>query len=220
MIKWSILIATCPPRAVKFKRLMKLLMPQVDAYKGQIEVIVLFNNFEFPSLGHIRQLLLDEAKGEYVNFIDDDDLVPQDYCDTIFPLLDGVDYIGFNVELRNDGKVLRPVYHSLRYKEWSEDEQGYYRGVTHINPIKTELARIGTFPAMNVGEDWEWTKQVQTHLNSGEYTEHYINRPMYIYDHFGLNHLNYDFPLEQNQIVNPKRPKLTKYARFHERSTK
>lgn len=214
--KWSILIATCPPRAVKFKRLMKLLMPQVDAYKGQIEVVVFFNNFDQPSLGTIRQHLLDSSKGEYVNFVDDDDLLPKDYCSTIFPLLDGVDYIGFNVELRNEGMSLRPVYHSLRYNEWSDDEKGYYRGITHLNPIKAELARIADFRPQDIGEDHYWSIDVQRHINSDtkEYTEHYIDRAMYIYDHFGHDHM------ENKPVLKPKRPQLiSKNVRFHKRST-
>lgn len=216
MIKWSILIATCPPRAAKFRRIMGMLMPQIDKYNGQIEVIVFFNNFDQPSLGHIRQRLMDEAQGEYLNFIDDDDIVPKDYCDTILPLLDGVDYIGFNVELRNEGKRLRRVYHSLQYPGWSEDEDAYYRGVTHLNPIKAELARTGSFPSIDVGEDYDWCMMVQKHINDnpGQFTEHYLERNMYVYDHFGHDHME---PVPVNK---PKRPVITsKNVRFHPEST-
>jgi len=219
VIKWSILIATVPPRAKKLERLLKILMPQVDKYKGQIEVVVLFNNFDFPSLGNLRQHLLDDAKGEYINYIDDDDIIPKDYCDTIFPLLDGVDYVGFNVELRNEGMSLRPVFHSLKYSHWHDDESGYYRGITHLNPIKVELARIGKFPEQDVGEDHYWTMQIQQYINDNslkrEFTEHYINRDMYIYDHFGHEHMS------SGSIAFPQRPRLkSKNIRFHPLSTK
>lgn len=216
-VKWSICIATVPPRAKKLQRLLKVLLPQVDKYGGQIEVVVLFNNFEWSSLGAIRQKLLDDAKGEYICFIDDDDLVPKDYCSTIFPLLDGVDYIGFNVELRNEGMSLRPVYHSLKYKHWYDDEAGYYRGITHLNPIKIELARRGKYPEQDIGEDHYWTMEIERYMrDSGEeYTEHYIDRAMYIYDHFGHEHI---FPEAKSKV---KRPIIkSKHLRFHSESTK
>jgi hypothetical protein len=183
--KWTIAIATNPYRAEQLQRLMAVLQPQVDKHAGQIEVLIFFNNFEW-SLGYLRQALMDEARGEYLCHIDDDDMVPADYCDTILPLLDGVDYIGFRVDFYDNGQLMKPVYHSLRYPAWTEDEAGYYRGITHLNPLRTELARTSAYPVeVNIGEDAKWALGVRAQ------TEHFIDRPMYSYWHYAKKSVAY-----------------------------
>jgi glycosyltransferase involved in cell wall biosynthesis len=209
--RWTICIATVPARKDRLSRLMAVLQPQVDKYQDEIEVLIFFNNFEY-SLGYLRQCLIEEAKGEYVCHIDDDDLVPEDYCDTIFPLLDGVDYIGFKVKYIDGGKQMKPVYHSLKYPIWYEDDAGYYRGVTHLNPLKTELALASGFPVeFNIGEDAEWAKHVLAK------TEHFIDREMYIYEHEGDDSVAYSHYPDDTPI----RPVYkSKNIRFHPKSTK
>lgn len=223
-MKWTICIATNTHRRKELERLMKVLSPQVDKYKGQIEILVFFNNFEY-SLGYLRQCLLQEARGEYICHIDDDDMVPEDYCDTIFPLLDGTDYIGFRVDFYDKGQKMKPVYHSLKYEYWYEDEKGYYRGITHLNPIRTELARQSFFPInFNVGEDAEWAR------NAHAKTEHFIDRPMYYYWHEPGDSVAYALsPNAEATGYNPDitkphdtpvRPEFkSKQIRFHPRST-
>lgn len=227
MVKLTIAIATVPQRAKKLKELMAVLLPQVDKYDGQIEVLIYFNNYE-RSLGYIRQGLLDEAKGEYICHIDDDDLVPDDYCDTILPLLDGVDYIGFQVDFYDGGKKMNPVYHSLQYSRWYQDDKGYYRGITHLNPVRTELARQSSFPVeYTIGEDEAWANGVKAH------TEHVIDRPMYIYRHEGDASVAYSYSDDEVERTvhhrtfrpkpndTPRRPVFkSKNVRFHPRSTK
>lgn len=225
--KWTICIATVPPREKELERLMKRLMPQVDRFKGQIEVLVYFNNFE-RSLGYLRQKMIEEARGEYVSHIDDDDLVPEDYCDTIFPLLDGVDYIGFQVDFRDRGKKMLPVYHSLKYPRWYQDERGYYRGITHLNPIRTKLALTSKFPSeYTIGEDEQWANGIKAE------TEHVIDRPMYIYLHQGDESVAYKYTDNDEEakehhrnfrpkpVDTPRRPTINGiYYRFHPESTR
>lgn len=225
-MKWTIAIATTPKRAEKLKELMDVLLPQVDKYAPEIEILIYFNNYE-RSIGYIRQGLLDEARGEYISHIDDDDMVPDDYCDTIFPLLDGVDYIGFQVQFIDRGKDMLPVYHSLKYTRWYQDETGFYRGITHLNPVKTELARKSSFPLeYTIGEDEAWATGVPAK------TEHVIDKVMYIYKHEGdeADAFKYDpDPKEMakhRQSYKPKphdtpvRPKFDSLnVRFHPRST-
>ena len=224
---WTICIATNPWRCKELERLMGVLQPQVDKYKGKIEVLIFFNNFEY-SLGYLRQCLIEEAKGEYVSHIDDDDMVPEDFCDTIMPLLDGVDYIGFQVDFYDKGVKMKPVYHSLKYSTWYEDETGYYRGVTHLNPLRRELALEAGFPTQyNIGEDAEWARRVIAK------TEHVIDKPMYIYWHEAKNSVAYT--LAGKEITSeigehayitrphdtPLRPKFnSKNIKLHTRSTK
>lgn len=174
-MKWTIGILTYPARSRQFSQLMNILLPQVEG--KSVEIIVFWNNGEH-TLGSMRQMILEDAKGEYICFIDDDDLVPADYIDTILPLLDGVDYIGFKVAFFDNNKKQAPAIHSLKYSHWHQDENGFYRGITHLNPLRTELARESKFPVeYNDGEDAIWASHAHAE------TEHFIDREMYVYNH-------------------------------------
>lgn len=177
--KLSILIATLGRREQKFKSLLIQLMPQVEAQSGKIEVVACWNNGELP-IGAIRSVLLKQAIGEYVCFIDDDDKVADDYCARLLEALRSKpDYVGFKVKLFNDGVEKPPVYHSISYGNWHEDERGYYRGVTHLNPIKRSIALLGHFDTGGAGEDARWAHSVTRFVK----TEEYIDEFMYFYYH-------------------------------------
>jgi glycosyltransferase involved in cell wall biosynthesis len=121
----------------------------------------------------MRQL----SVGDYIVFIDDDDLVADDYISSILPLLDGVDQVGFQVQCYIDGKPLpQKTYHSLQYKEWSEDGNGYYRDISHINPMRWQIATIERIEGGH-GEDKRWADRMRGKVK----TEHYIDRVMYHY---------------------------------------
>lgn len=179
-MKWTIAVLTVPERRAEFACLAKTLWPQLIGY-DDVQWLVA----EGPeSVAEKRQWCLDNARGEYLCFIDDDDMVPGNYVDTIYPLLDGVDYIGFQLQLYIDGIRQKPTFHSLRYAEWSDDAHGYYRNVSHLNPIRTEIARQGRFDG-GYGEDKRWADQVAPK------TEHYIDQIMYHYFFSPGNSLTY-----------------------------
>ncbi|MBO0676796.1 glycosyltransferase [Mycolicibacterium sp. S2-37] len=169
-MKWTIAICTVREREGLLLRLLNVLEPQLY---DDIEVIIADQDWP---LATKRQWCLDMANGEYFNFIDDDDLIPVNYVDRIYPLLDGVDYIGFQVQFYYNGDPWKPTYHSLRYGTHciKADEHAFYRGVSHLNPIRTEIAREGTYFG-GYGEDNRWSEQVNP------VTEHYIDQVMYHY---------------------------------------
>lgn len=176
--KWTILVATLGQRGDRLQRLMEQLLPQVDKHDGAVTVSALWNNGERP-LSHVRQALVDNAQSEYISFIDDDDMVPEDFVDTIVPLLDGVDYVGWQMQTYVDGVALKPTFHSLRYDHWWDDSAGYYRDVSHLNPISTLLARQVDFRRTSPPEDVAWVDQIRPFV----LTEHYVGdgKIMYYY---------------------------------------
>jgi glycosyltransferase involved in cell wall biosynthesis len=181
-IKWTLGVLTVPPRATKLKELMTVLEPQITK---EVQLIVYYNNFEKP-IGELRQEIVDMAKGQYISFIDDDDLVPSDFIETILPHLNGKnDYVGFKVALFNNGVRKKPVYHSLKYTDWKEDDAGYYRDITHLNPLKIEIARQATFRGGS-GEDVAWANQ----LRGKAKREVFIDREMYEYRHSSTDTLS------------------------------
>ena len=176
-MRWSILILTQPKRARLFDRIRGLLLPQLAPYENRVELLSrLFNPNQ--SLGENRQTLLDAAWGEYVSFIDDDDTVARDYVERIFPLLDGVDYVGFRLQLYVNGVRQKPTFHSLQYADWRDDDKGFYRDLSHLNPIRRELALLVPFEGGR-GEDFSWAERLRA--TGRVKTEHFIPEVMYHY---------------------------------------
>lgn len=174
---WTILVATLGQRQERFKRLLNHLLPQVEECPGQVNVLAYWNNGEQP-LAEVRQALVDEADGTFVSFVDDDDLVAATYVRRILPLLNkGIDYVGFRLQCYIDGAPLKPTYHSLRYPQWYDDAKGYYRDVSHLNPVRRELALLADFRRTEPPEDVAWADQLRGHLKS----ELYVDDVMYQY---------------------------------------
>ena len=73
-MKLSILIPTLFSRKEKFCNLMTILSSQAN---DEVEVVINRDNGE-KSIGEKRNELLKEATGEYVCFVDDDDMVDDD----------------------------------------------------------------------------------------------------------------------------------------------
>jgi len=84
---WSILICQIPERWHSSQPLLySLLETQAVARMSDIELLVLLDNKRRP-VGAKRNALLDAARGEYVSFIDDDDMVAPDYVRRIHDAL-------------------------------------------------------------------------------------------------------------------------------------
>lgn len=195
---WTILVPTIPRRAALFARLMDRLLPQLDDYDGRVRVVAWLNEGT-PRLAEIRDALVDHAAAsgsEYVSFIDDDDLVPTDYVGSILAALPGrPDHIGFPIRYFKNGKDQGLVDHSLRWPRWGArvrretDPPGgklvLYRDFTHIDPIRTELARSASFASAgpHVAEDRAWCRGVRLHVHDRgrPMTEVYIPKVMYHY---------------------------------------
>jgi hypothetical protein len=178
-MKWSILILTQPKRAECLKKLLAMLDLQTEPFPD-VEIVVKMFDSSMQVSGN-RQQMVEDAKGEYVSFIDDDDLVATDYVSKIYSLLDGVDYIGFEVRTTIDGTPTLPAYHSLKYPQWYGDTEGNYRDFSHLNPIRRELAVQAKFTGPFPTEDVRWAEDLRR-LGIVK-TEHYLPEVMYFYDY-------------------------------------
>lgn len=214
----SILIPTLASRQHQFIPLLLPLLNQAARWGGQVEVIAYWNQGERP-LPTIRQLLMLEATGTYVCFVDDDDQVPNYYCDKIMRgLADTPDYVGWRMQAYVDGQELKPTYHSLKYAGWSEDDDGFYRDISHLNPLKRQIALQADFRAGPLwGDDSAWAAKIRAAEHSPR-TEHYIPEIMYRY-FWDSQHTS--FPSQQQRRVRPpggeyRRPDLQNpWFRWH-----
>jgi hypothetical protein len=168
MTLWTILVPTLGRREHLFTRLMGDLLPQTEPYGGLVQVLALWNNGERP-LPALRDELMAGASSEYTSFVDDDDIVPEYYVSQVAPRLSGVDYIGWRMQMIQDGEIMKPTWHSLQYTGWWEDRHGYYRDISHLNPIRRSLAlehaRFAheTLPGGTPEDTW-WARQLRGHV--------------------------------------------------------
>ncbi|SRR5258706_5477897 len=169
---WSILVPTIPHRHEKLLRLLDRLGEQMD---GNVEVVLYRDNLE-ASYPAKCQTLLEAAAGEYVSFIDDDDLVAPDYIPKITEALTaGPDYVGFIVDYSVDGVSQGHFFHSLSHPGWGV----YTRDISHLNPIRRSIALQGKFEGPGHGADSNWAAQVRaTGLCVSQMM---IDEPLYYY---------------------------------------
>lgn len=173
---WQILIATIPHR---HEALCGLLAEIAAQYQPGLGVIVYRDNCE-ATVAAKRQALLDAATADYVCFVDDDDMIAPSYVAMITAALrGGPDYVGFRIRYLVDGENQTiPAEHSLRYLGWRSDNAGMFRDISHLNPMKRELALAGRFEG-GYSEDSRWADQVRA---SGRVvTEEFIGADLYWY---------------------------------------
>jgi len=177
--KWSILICTVPNRRDRMQVLYDSLEDQLhrcSAAIGRVEILVLGDN-KARSVGLKRQSLLDIARGEFISFVDDDDKVSVDYVEQILHTLDAnqypfnIDLVTFPVKVTIDGKKEGIVRSSKQYIPtdlWAPLQEYeppvIYRPPHMLMVWRTSVARKGTFPDENFGEDFKWARQCWPHI--------------------------------------------------------
>lgn len=119
-MKFSILIPALSSRLDLRVALTESLCSQMRAQKG-VELIVLEDNGRMTS-GHKRNELLKLAKGEYIAYIDDDDMIRDNYISRIISAMNGsfnVDVFTFLIERLGDDRP-REVFDMNCIKETHE----------------------------------------------------------------------------------------------------
>lgn len=148
-------------------------------HKQLVELLHHEDNREI-SIGAKRQGLLERATGEYIVYFDSDDFPKPDYIKKIVKALEEKpDCVGFKIEMTTNGKNPQTCCHSLKYKQWKNNVDGfdYVRSVTIFNPVKRELALKVGFESIRYGEDKKYSDGLTPLCN----TEVYINDFLFDY---------------------------------------
>lgn len=173
----SILLATVFSRADLFAKLYDHVNAQT---KGKpVEIIVAADNKEI-SIGKKRQNLLEQATGDYIAFIDDDDWVADDYVDRILAALEtSPDCVGFKIKCTTNGKNPEMASASMKYPKWDDNKDGfrYVRSCYHKCPHRRSIALMVGFPDLRYCEDRPYSEGIMRHIK----TEVYIDEVMYFY---------------------------------------
>ena len=179
----SILICSLRSRDSSLVRLVVKLRGQIASEKADGMVEILTNQDDGEMLiGTKRNLLMQQARGEYVCFVDDDDDVADDYVSKIVRavLSDRPDCAGIEGRILLRGRW-HTFYHSTRFRKYSRDRSAgrFFRPPNHLNPIRRDIASRFPFSDKDSGEDTDYAMSL---LNAGALsTEVYIDGPIYIY---------------------------------------
>jgi hypothetical protein len=181
-MKLSILIPTVTGREEKLQRLRDILIPQMEAINKEaeiVEIIIAKDNKEI-SIGRKRHKLIEQAKGEYIVFVDDDDTVSSDYINQILKNL-GADAIGFLIDCYYDGEYTGRAKASRVYNNWAENVDGfrYVRNIYHKTPHLRSLALQTGFKDLRFGEDYEYCMRLASLIK----TENFIDQVLYFYQY-------------------------------------
>ena len=185
-ITWDILICSVPYRHDSLLALLKRLDVQMHP---NVTVRLFRDNLEH-TYGQKCQALLDAARGDYVSFIDDDDLVDKGFIHTVLEALElsrnsqgevMADYVGFDVWYTIDGIRQLPVEHSLKHDGWNKIDDHpdvLTRDITQFNPIRTSIARRGHWEG-GWQADFRWAAEVREAWPREQRCEVYIGEPLY-----------------------------------------
>lgn len=191
-ILWTIGILHLPKRKQSYDALINELNKQIVECNSQeiIEIVTETDDGRL-SVGTKRNKVLDKANGEYVCFIDDDDMVTPIYVSKILNALqskpDVVELVGF-LPHHN-----LPFIHNLKCGGHFRKDGIQFRTPNHLNTIKTEIAKKIRYVEVSHGEDQDYSHRLwQSGLMK---TEELIHERMYIYQ------------------FNPRTSETTKFAR-------
>lgn len=190
MILLSILIPTIPERSDKFTVLYNELMRQKTAFDtfhssiGELEIVV-NAGVKFLdgglSIGKKREALVQEAKGEYLCFLDDDESISPNYVETLMRLCHkGADICTFKaiVKMETFWSILdmRLVY---TLNDQMSPDYTVRRPPWHVCPMKSKYAKLFQFKDINAAEDFEWMEKVLQRCT----TESHTDKVIFQYNH-------------------------------------
>ena len=143
-----------------------------------IEILVALDNKQL-TVGAKRNLLLSKAGSTYSVFIDDDDVVTDDYIKSLlWAIKTNYDVICFQVIYNPAHAAHKLVKYSSKFNKDAETKDYYQRLPNHLMCIKTDIAKKVKYPNIRRGEDAEYAKRLKPHIK----TEGQINRILYYYN--------------------------------------
>lgn len=145
--------------------------------QNEVEILTLIDNKKI-MLGDKRNLMVDQAQGKYVVFVDDDDRITETYIADLLEATDSnADVITFKAEVTLNGGEPKICIYSKDFEK-DHNTETYNRLPNHICCTKKEFAQQVQFPSVLYGEDSGYSKLLKPLLK----TEHFINKILYYYD--------------------------------------
>ncbi len=186
----SILIASLGSRSHLLRRVHKQLD---DQRLPSVELLIDVDDGQM-IVGTKRRNLLHKATGDYVCFIDDDDLIHPQYVALILEALAGKpDCVGFYVARYVDGVFAGVQVNSLTHRTYwhgplpmvnRPDLTIWHRTPNHLSPVRREIALAAGFPPLQRGEDSAYAARIYRKLKSEAFIEEFL------YEYWRVSGLN------------------------------
>ncbi len=171
----SILTPTIPGRENQVRELADMI-PRKGKF---VEHLVFSDNFA-RSIGAKRQALVDIARGEYIAFCDDDDMISPDYTARMMEAIKtGADVITFRQRAIYNGLESEVVFGINNQDEPFQPGGITLRAPWHVCAWKREKVLDCLFSESNYGEDLCWCLQARKRIR----TAHHIDRVLHTYRH-------------------------------------
>lgn len=183
-IKLSILIPSVSGRRNTFlPKSLNMLYGQLEILpkhiQDQVEVLYFIDNKTY-YLGEKRNLMIDMCNGEYISFVDCDDVISGDYIVSLLKeIKNGPDVITFLVQVYQNGKKTKLCKYSKDFESDHNTDLFYNRLPNHICCVKKDVSTFASFPNITYGEDSGYSKELKKYLK----TEIFINKVLYHYDY-------------------------------------
>jgi glycosyltransferase involved in cell wall biosynthesis len=132
-------------------------------------------------IGEKRNLIIKQAKGKYVCFVDDDDRVEPDYIDAILDAIGknpNVDVIVFDSIVHGYAGKDKICKYGKEHPNSNDDPDVFRRKPNHLMVHRTDIARRCEFKQMQVAEDVDWSIRMAEHI----LTQARIEKALYHYN--------------------------------------
>jgi len=163
-MKLSVLICSLPSRVNEFNILHEL-NSQIKEFKNDVEIIYLGDCWNW-SIGEKRNKLISLACGDYICFVDDDDMISDNYINLILKAINKkTDVITFEVKIRHLNEWKKVFYNKdfLRDKNFPKY---FERLPNHLMVFKKEIYEKVKFRNLNMGEDSIFAREVKPLLKT------------------------------------------------------
>lgn len=173
----SILILSMESRKDSLNRLLRILSPQLT---DNIEILINIDDGK-KTIGLKRQELLEKSKGKYVCYVDDDDVVSDDYVKILSAACKrNPDCIGIRGLYYENGIPRGEFINSINNSKWEDKSKLFLRTPNHLNPIKYEIAiKEGFNIDKSFGEDHEYSTGVKNMIHSEVYVPDVLYKYFY-----------------------------------------
>lgn len=199
-MRLSILIPTLIKRKDMFNILLDNLIKQmgdfeiylnpthnVKIFKGAVVEILAYSDNKEHSTGYKRNHLLHISEGDYVVFVDDDDIVYDYYISEILKAIQSnPDCVGIKGLMTTNGHNEIGWELSKDFQNITTTRDGkpfYLRTTNHISPVRRDIALTIGFPDKSNAEDKAYSVGINPFLK----TEVKIDLPMYHYKYISTN---------------------------------
>lgn len=174
--KLSILIPTLPDRKHFLQRLRNVLDKQLTP---EVEVLTDDRPCTVPT-GAKRNDLIARAQGEYITFIDDDDLIAHEYVQLILSALkNNPDVVTYCGRITTNGS--NPVDWIIKLgSDYCTKDGKYLRWPNHLSVMKKSIIKDIKFESIWKQEDYKWSKII--HDRKILKSEVHIPRQLYFYE--------------------------------------